>query len=411
MMDVVGSDCVYLSDECSQDVFSLWSDAWSVGDPVSMPELNCDDDFNDLFPAAEVQLNHDDGDWLSDMLESACPNAIAGYAVNDCSGERLSVTCADSMDGNDVLSPTDSGHHSIDCIVSPSVATDCGTYVVVDGDDCGEALKKKAISELSSQLDNNSDIDFVPDLTSELCYIPASSQLQEMDGNIAVAEMEFDREVVSHRPQRVAARRAEIALAREGSSDGDDDDDDDDDVEEIEDAEPCARSKRRLQAVDITLSHRGRRRAVEVNRNAMNARINRQKKKAYIASLETQKARLLDENKRMKSALTSLVHERNELVDEVTYLKSVLANDSVLAKLICSINGPPVKLSSRFDGAAQKRKDVEFDHNYGPCSKQRRSDLKMGGGVCLHVREDQLSVELCHRCACMADTGRGSGCE
>jgi len=165
-----------------------------------------------------------------------------------------------------------------------------------------------------------------------------------------------------------------------------------------------------LQTADIILSRHGRRRAAEVNKNAMNARINRQKKKAYMASLEKQKARLLDENKRMKSALTSLAYERDELVDEVTYLKSVLANDSVLAKLVHSINGPSLKLSSRFDRADQKRKDVYLDHNYGPCGKQRRTDMKVGG-ICLHVTENQLSVELCHRCARMADTGRSSGCE
>jgi len=165
-----------------------------------------------------------------------------------------------------------------------------------------------------------------------------------------------------------------------------------------------------LQTANLALSRRGRRRAAEVNRNALNARVNRQKKKAYMASLETQKAHLLNENKHLKLALTNLVHERKELVDEVTYLKSVLANDSVLAKLVHSIDGPPLKLSSRFDGTVQKRKDVEFDHNYGPCVKQRRSDVKVGG-ICLHVSENQLSVELCHRCARMADTGRSSGCE
>jgi len=403
IMDVVGSDYVYLSDECSQDVFSFRSDVWSVGDPVNMPELNYNDEFDDIFPAAVIQSNHDNGEWLSDVLESACPNTIAGYVMtlSDGSGEPISVkTCADDVDCNNSLSPTDSGHYSI---VSPNFNAECSTYVVADRDDFVECFKKD-MSELSSQLDNNSDLHFVPDLKSEFCDIPMSSYPQEMDNVSAVAETEFVHELVSPRPQRVAARRAEIALAKEESSDCDDEDDD---VDEVEDAQPRVRSRSQLQASNITLCHRGRKRAAEVNRNALNARVNRQKKKAYMASLETQKARLLDENKQLKSSLTSLMYERNELFDEVTYLKSVLANDSVLAKLVHSINGPPLKLSSRFDWAAQKRKDVEFDRNYGPWSKQRRSDVKVGG-ICLHVRENQLSMELCHRCARMADTSRSS---
>jgi len=401
-MDVVGPDCVYLSDECSQDAFSLWTDVWSVGDPINMPELNYDDEFDDIFPSAMVQSSDDNGDWLSDVLESACPNTVAGYVrtSRDSSGELLSVrACADNVECDDVLSPTDSGHHSI---MSPSTTADCSTYIVPGGDFHAEGYKKDT-SELSSQLDNNNDIDFVPDLTSECCNIPISSQLEEM--NTEVAEMEF----LSPRPQRVAARRAEIALARDGSSDCDDDSDNDgDDMDEVADAEPGDQSRR--QAASITLSCRGRKRATEVNRNAMNARINRQKKKAYMALLETQKARLLDENKRMKSALTRLASEHDELADEVAYLKSVLANDSVLAKLVHSINGPPLKLSSRFDGAVQKRNDVDLDHNYGPCGKRRRSEVKVGG-ICLHVTENQLSVELCHRCARMADAGHSTGCE
>lgn len=394
--------------EFNLDVFSFWSDVWSVGDPVSMPELNYSDEFDDIFPAAVIQSSHDNGDWLSDVVESACPNTIAGYAMtsSDGSGEPISVTtCADNVDCNNSLSPTDSGHHSL---VSPNSNAECSTYVVADSDDFVERFKKDT-SELRSQLDNNNDLHFVPDLTSESCDIPVSSQPQEMDNVSAVAETEFVHELASPRSQRVAARRAEIALAKEGSSDCDDEDEGDD-VDEVEDAQPHVRSRRQLQAASITLCHRGRKRAAEVNRNALNARVNRQKKKAYMASLETQKSRLLNENKHLKSSLTSLMYERNELSDEVRYLKSVLANDSVLAKLVHSINGPPLKLSSRFDLAIQKRKDVEFDHNYGPCSKQRRSDVKVGG-ICLHVRENQLSMELCHRCARMADTGRSSDCE
>lgn len=395
-MDVAGSDCVYLSDACSQDVISLWSDEWSVGDPVSMPGMNYDDEFNDVFPAELIQSGEscdDNGDWLSNVLESACPNTVAGYvSPSGGSDEQLLVTAC-SMDCDSVLSPTDSGHYSIASSTTTAccIAADTGTHA--DGDDLSDTTDERTC-ELNHQLEYNDDIRLV---TAVCRDVPGNGLPEEIDDKSTVAEIGF----VSERPQRVAARRAEIALAREGS-DYDEHDADDDDDDEVEDT----RFRSRCHLYNAETSRRGRSRLAEVNRNALNARINRQKKKAYMASLEAQKARLLEENKRMKSALSSLVYERDDLVDEVRYLKSVLANDSVLAKLVQSINGPPLKLSARFDRAAQKRKDVESDHSYGPPAKLRTT-LPAGaveaGGICLHVSESQLSMELCHHCARMAD--------
>lgn len=387
-MDVGGSDCVYLSDACSQDVISLWSDEWSVGDPVSVPGMNYDDEFNDVFPAELVQSGEscdDNGDWLSDVLESACPNTVAGYVSPSCGfDEQLHVTAC-AMDCDSVLSPTDSGHHSIaSSTAARCIAADTGTHA--DGDD----LSDEHTCELNDQLEYNDDIRAVTTVSRD---VPGNSLPEEIDDKITVAEMVF----VPQRTQRVAARRAEIALAREESDYDDHDDNDDDDVED---------TRFRSCLYNAETSRRGRSRVAEVNRNALNARINRQKKKAYMASLEAQKDRLLKENKRMKLSLSSLVYERDDLVDEVRYLKSVLANDSILAKLVQSINGPPLKLSARFDRAVQKRKDVESDHSYGPPAKRSTSQpagAVKAGGICLHVSESQLSMELCHHCARMAD--------
>jgi len=401
-MDVVGSDYLYLSDECWQDVFSLWSDAWSVGDPVNTRYMNCDEDLDDLFPAALVQSSDDNGDWMSDTMESVCPNSIAGYvsppqivmSSSGNSGECLSLTvCADGEGCNDVLSPTD----------STSTVSSVGATLYSSGSP--QVDDSEGFAELRSRPDStgNDDIYFVADLRAECCDIPANSTSQETDK----ANMKSSNFVHEPRPQRVAARRAEIAFVR-GNSDCDDDDDDGDDcdvVDEVQDS--CIQSRHKLQDAEVAASRRGRSRAAEVNRNALNARINRQKKKAYMASLETQKTRLLSENKRMKTALTSLLCERDDLVDEVKYLKSVLANDSALAKLVESIHGPPLKLSSRFDRATVKRKGVEDDHDYDPRAKQRTSEHDMSvAGICVHVSENHLSVELCHRCAHMA----GGGC-
>lgn len=396
-MDVLGSDYVYLSDECSQEFFRLWSDEWSVGDPVNMPVLNYDDDFlNDVM----FQTSESQDDLLSDgALESVCPNTIAGHVPP----QIVTPSTGSGEDCEDVLSPTDSGHHSI---ASSTTEVRCCTGTHVVGDNQTVVDHVPDTSDLSNELNNNNcDINVDPASTAD----SVDCQVQEVDDECSVVETESAYEAMLCRPQRLAARRAEIAVADEGSSDCDDDDDYD--VDELEDSR--VRSRHQLQTAKITSSHRGRSRAAEVNRNAVNARINRQKKKAYMASLEAQKARLLDENKRMKSALTSMMSQRNDLVDEVKYLKSVLANDSALAHLVQSINGPPLKLSSRFDSVAQKRKYVETDHSYGPQGK-RRASLGAGvkeGGICLHVSENHLSIELCHRCASMSDgcsTGRDS---
>lgn len=376
-MDIVGADYVCLSDECSQDAISLWSDPWSVGDPVSMPEMDYDDQFNDVFLTELVhcgELSDDNGDWPSEALESACPDTVTGYVplqVVTSSGAHLSVrSCAEDCDG--VLSPTDSGHHSN---ASSCASTTTAQYIADDLNADGDEL----CDELSSQLDNNNDIHLM--MSHELPV----KKTEDIESVV------LETEAVYQRPQRAAAHQAEVALAREET-------DSDDDADDVEDA--CYR---RLRASEMMSSRRGRSRALEVNRNALNARINRQKKKAYMTSLEAQKTRLLKENEHMKSLLSSLVHERDDLVDEVKYLKSVLANDSVLAKLVESINGPPLKLSARFDRAAQKRKDVESDHNYGPAVKLRaRPSAVKAGGICLHVNENHLSMELCHRCASMA---------
>lgn len=357
-----------------------------------MPDY--DDEFKSIFPDELLQSQDDDADWLSDVMVSACPDAVSGCVspltvnvTSVSSSEEPLPQAPDSEDSEDVLSPTDSGHYSI------ASSTSSAQYIVADSQPDGDELSgaiDEHTSELSSQVENSDDV-HVTALTAACC-MTANNKPHEMNTKRRAVKTE----VMSQRPQRVAARRAEIALVREESDCDVDEDDDDDDLDDA-----TLRSRCYLPAAETTMSRRGRSRAAEVNRNALNARINRQKKKAYMASLEAQKARLFDENKRMKSALSSLVSERNDLIDEVKYLKSVLANDSVLAQLVQNINGPPLELSSRFEGAAQKRKDVEFDHNYGPATKQSRSSVKAAGGICLHVTENRLTMELCHHCARM----------
>ena len=135
------------------------------------------------------------------------------------------------------------------------------------------------------------------------------------------------------------------------------------------------------------------------NRNALNAKINRERKKVYMQELEHEVHQLRSENKGLKSSRTLLTTQNNDLQKEVEYLKSVLQNESALAGVLGNIGAKPgLRLSSSF---CKRSASSESDHDYDSSKKGRRS------GVCLHVRsEDDISIELCSHCATEAEGSR-----
>ena len=140
------------------------------------------------------------------------------------------------------------------------------------------------------------------------------------------------------------------------------------------------------------------------NKAAIQARINRQKKKEYIQGLETQVEDLSKDNKSLKTENMKLVKETASLMEEVQYLKNVIANSTALSGLLSNIgstNGVSLTTSFSVD-----RDDISRDHDYGkpPVTKARKQG--MSGGVCLHVDSSSVSMEFCSKCAQMA---RGSG--
>ena len=143
-------------------------------------------------------------------------------------------------------------------------------------------------------------------------------------------------------------------------------------------------------------------------KNAIQARINRQKKKEYMNSLESKVAELSKENEKLKADSSKMTLERDSLSEEVAYLKSVLFNESALAGILKNINNVGgVRLTSSF-AASRKRRATELDHDYGarPASKRSRvvtKDVAASGGVCLHVDKDSTSLEFCSRCSKMAN--------
>lgn len=130
-------------------------------------------------------------------------------------------------------------------------------------------------------------------------------------------------------------------------------------------------------------------------RNAEAARQNRLKKKKYVEGLEKDCSSLKTENVVLKAKCHEYQSKCQRLQSEVTYLRSVLANDSALADLLQHIpDAPKVMLSSSF----RKRPNPTRQPSAAKNSKLSEAATTTGG-VCLHVAKDSVSLELCDACS------------
>ena len=131
-------------------------------------------------------------------------------------------------------------------------------------------------------------------------------------------------------------------------------------------------------------------------KNAVQAKINRERKKVYIKSLEDEIDDLKSENTTLKTTNQKNEKENKALNEEVEYLKSVLANQSALAGLLKNISSVSnVKLSSSIG----HKRNIGSDHDYH--SAKRLKSTKTAG-VCLHVDDGNVSLEFCSKCASMS---------
>lgn len=74
------------------------------------------------------------------------------------------------------------------------------------------------------------------------------------------------------------------------------------------------------------------------NRNAVMARVNREKKKKYVESIE-QKLKALDqENKTLKNRILEQDQQMEKLTEEVSYMRNVLKNHTVVSTLLKALN-------------------------------------------------------------------------
>ena len=132
-------------------------------------------------------------------------------------------------------------------------------------------------------------------------------------------------------------------------------------------------------------------------KNAIAARLNRQKKKEYVNGLESEVGHLKTENTTLKCKCFRMEETVATLSTEVQYLKSVLANQSKLSHILQNIpevNG--VRLTGSFRPGKRCRED-DFSDNYS--SKRVQTVPAQSGGVCLHVVNDVATLEFCSECS------------
>ena len=117
-----------------------------------------------------------------------------------------------------------------------------------------------------------------------------------------------------------------------------------------------------------------------LNRNAIMARLNRQKKKKYLQELETSVKSLKKENKTLNQDKKVLVEEVDKLETEVRYLKGVIANQSELSSLLQNIGVTGLRLHSSFPhNTSSKEQNSRLDTIRASISqsqtlKQKESD-------------------------------------
>jgi hypothetical protein len=146
------------------------------------------------------------------------------------------------------------------------------------------------------------------------------------------------------------------------------------------------------QGVSDPLTERNR-------KNAEAARLNRQKKKQYVQSIESEVESLRGKNKKLKTQCVSYESAFKRLTQEVEYLRSVIQNQSTLSTLLQNIpNTGGVRLQSSLP-----RKRSPIDNGYcGDSSVTKKPSGVSGGysgGVCLHVAKDNVCIEFCSHCS------------
>ena len=129
-------------------------------------------------------------------------------------------------------------------------------------------------------------------------------------------------------------------------------------------------------------------------KNAIIAKRNREKKKQLMEQMESRCDKLSTQNELLDSDNGKLRHRVQTLEEEVFYLKSVLANQSALSGVLSTLKSvDQLRFSSSFEASKYNKKGASTN------SRSSTSQLKVSGGICLHVDGNQVSMEMCAKCA------------
>lgn len=145
---------------------------------------------------------------------------------------------------------------------------------------------------------------------------------------------------------------------------------------------------------------------------AEKAKAQRAKKKKYVEELQDTITQLNTDKAGLQQVTMQLTEKIENLREEVSYLKGVIANQSELAAILRTVsNTPGIEIScsalqdNECSGKVNKRKSdlsSETESNVdGKNSKKRKTNGEVNGkaGVCVHVQSGKVSVEFCAECS------------
>ena len=135
-------------------------------------------------------------------------------------------------------------------------------------------------------------------------------------------------------------------------------------------------------------------------KNALAARLNRQKKKEYVHGLENKVGQLSSENDTLRRRHEKMEGEVLRLCNEVEYLKSVIANQSALSNILENLPGiTGVTLSPSMARKRSQASQTSTNQRQAKCAKMEAHS----GGVCIHVSGgSKASLEFCSHCSLMS---------
>lgn len=149
------------------------------------------------------------------------------------------------------------------------------------------------------------------------------------------------------------------------------------------------------------------------SKQAVYAKQYRAANKKRMSEMEVTIKRLEAENRRLKGQVDSFGGKEAEYRDEISYLRSVLANDSAIATIVGGVQStvsgrltvafpsPDEATSSTAASSATAKKPASKASPTTRSAAKRKSTLTAGlgaSGVCLHVQDGGVSLEFCGKC-------------